>query len=265
MNRLTRLAPTAIVLIAVAALVLYGPIAQLENYHSFADRRAWLGIPNAADVLSNLGFAVIGWWGFQCLWWQRNDPAIRAGWPGYQLFLLSLILTTLGSAFYHLVPDNARLVWDRLPIALACGGLLAGVRADLVPNANGPRTAGLLATAAIASVLWWYITQSYGQGDLRPYLLLQALPLVLIPLWQFLYDAPRQDRLAFGVAIALYVAAKMTELFDHQLLASLHWISGHTMKHLLATAAAAVIVTWLARRPTKDVANRCVAPRPNGA
>ena len=239
--------PTAIVLVAVLALVIYGPIPQFANYHHFADDRTWLGIPNAFDVLSNFGFAAVGAYGLYRIWPRRNDPAILAGWPGFGLFLISLVLTAPGSAFYHLAPDDTRLIWDRLPIVLACGGLLAGVRAQVGQNVNGARMAAVLALAAIASVFWWYATGVDGSGDLRPYLLLQALPLVLIPLWQWMYDAPRADRIAFATAIALYAAAKVTELFDHQLFASLHWISGHTLKHLLATAAAAVIVARLIR------------------
>jgi hypothetical protein len=34
--------------------------AQPLSYHLFADRRAFLGIPNSADVASNLPFAAIG-------------------------------------------------------------------------------------------------------------------------------------------------------------------------------------------------------------
>jgi hypothetical protein len=147
-----------------------------------------------------------------------------------------------------MAPDDSRLIWDRLPIALACGGLLAGVRAQAGRDVNGARMAGVLALVAIASVFWWYATGVNGAGDLRPYLLLQASPLVLIPLWQVIYDAPRADRIAFATAIGLYVAAKAAELLDQQLFASLHWISGHTLKHVLATAAAAVIVARLTRQ-----------------
>ena len=54
-------------LIAAAALALalglHGPITQWAGYHDFADARAWLGIPNAENVLSNLPFALIGAWG----------------------------------------------------------------------------------------------------------------------------------------------------------------------------------------------------------
>jgi hypothetical protein len=67
-------------------------------------------------------------------------------------------------------------------------------------------------------------------------------------LWQSIYGAPRRDRIAFGCALALYLVAKFTELADYQMLAALGVVSGHTLKHLLATAAAAVIVARLVER-----------------
>jgi hypothetical protein len=247
-SRLLRSLPTAIVLVAVGALALFGPIAQDADYHHFADHRVALGIPNALDVLSNFGFAAVGAYGLYRIWPRCKDPLVLPGWPGFGLFLVSLVLTALGSAFYHLAPDDGRLIWDRIPIALACAGLLAGVRAQTRPDVDCARMTGGLAIVAIASVLWWLATGACGADDLRPYLLLQALPLVLVPLWQTVYTAPRPDRIAFATAIALYVAAKAAELLDQQLFASLHSVGGHTLKHLLATAAAAVIVVWLVRR-----------------
>ena len=44
------------------ALLLHGPIAQWASYHAFADQRELWGIPHAADVLSNLPFAIAGLW-----------------------------------------------------------------------------------------------------------------------------------------------------------------------------------------------------------
>ena len=234
------LLPLIVSVSAGALLLAHGPIAQLAHYHEFADQSALPGVPHAADVLSNLGFAVIAAWGLLC--WR---PLGGGGRHGYGLFLAGLLLTAFGSAFYHLAPDNARLVWDRLPIALACAGLLAGVRAECLSKPGSGADAALLGVAAVLSVASWSLT-----GDLRPYLLLQCLPLVLIPLWQWIYDAPHADRIAFGAALALYVAAKFAELADHQLLAALGVVSGHTIKHLLASAAAGVIVGRLiARQP----------------
>jgi hypothetical protein len=78
--------------------------------------------------------------------------------------------------------------------------------------------------------------------------LLQLLTLALIPLWQALYRAPVRDRTWFGAALFLYVAAKLAETWDHEVLATLGWVSGHTLKHLLAAIAAAVLVGRLSWR-----------------
>jgi hypothetical protein len=247
------------VVLAVAAL-LHGPIAQPAGYHDFADQDAIFGIPHFADVISNLGFALTALWGWLRLASANQHRDLRSGWAGYRLFLIGLFLTALGSSWYHLAPDNARLVWDRLPIALACGGLLAGVRGDVLRQ-ESHEFAAWLALIAIASVGWWYFTDLSGTGDLRPYLLLQGLPILLIPLWQWIYDMPGADRLAFGAALAIYVVAKFAELNDHEIAAAFGAATGHTLKHLLATGAAALIVGRLVARVQSRVkACACASP-----
>ena len=243
MKRYFTYLPMLILLIATAAMLWHGPIPQLERYHEFADHSTWAGVPHAADVLSNLGFAFVAMWGGSRLWAQRHRADVRRAWVGYQLFLGALLLTACGSTFYHLAPDNWRLIWDRLPIALACAGLLVAARAELIAGVNPLREAVVLAMFAVASVVWWYVTEQRGHGDLRPYLLLQGLPLILIPLWQAMYGAPRRDRVCFAVAIGLYVLAKAAEVHDHEVFALTGWVTGHTGKHLLATAAAFVLVS----------------------
>ena len=64
---------------------------------------------------------------------------LRAGWPGYRLFLIGLLLTAFGSGFYHFAPDNARLIWDRLPIALAEAGLINPKHAKAAAAASETR------------------------------------------------------------------------------------------------------------------------------
>ena len=248
MKRILPILPSALTLFAALLMLMHGPIAQLAHYHEFADQRTLFGLPNALDVLSNLGFLLLGAWAFGRLRPHSASPALRASWPGYQVMFAAMMLVGLGSSYYHLLPDNARLMWDRLPIALLCAGLLTAVRAETRPGVNTAATLGFLLLWALAAVFWWQWTDAHGNGDLRPYLLLQCLPLVLIPLWQAAYGAPRADRVAFGLAMLVYVLAKLAELNDHAIFAASGLISGHSLKHLLAVAALGLIVARLVAR-----------------
>jgi len=97
-----------------AAAALFPRTPQPLAYHDFADKRAWLGIPNFGDVVSNVAFAIAGAWG---LIWLASPTARerfvegRERWAYFAVFL-GLLLTAFGSSYYHLAPDNARLVWD---------------------------------------------------------------------------------------------------------------------------------------------------------
>ena len=55
MRRLFIATPLILVLSACLLLLWHGPIAQLSNYHAFADQRTLFGVPHALDVFSNLG------------------------------------------------------------------------------------------------------------------------------------------------------------------------------------------------------------------
>lgn len=240
-----------VVAVATLAMAAYGPIEQPAGYHAFADRSTLWGIPHSGDVLSNAGFALVAGWAAAVLWPRRREAAMREGWPGYGLFLAALAATAIGSTFYHLAPDDARLVWDRLPIALACAGLLAAVHVETF-RLHRWIVWGYVA-AAVSSVAWWRLTDLRGTGDLRPYLLLQGLPLVLIPLWQWSSGRPLQERRAFGIAVLLYVAAKGFELADRLVYDAAAPLSGHTVKHVLAAVAAAAIIRALSSRAADDI------------
>ncbi len=265
MTHALRHLPAALTALLAAAALFHGPIHQPAGYHDFADQSLVWGVPHFCDVTSNLGFGVIALWGWLRLAPNRQHGGLHHGWAGYRLFLAGLFLTALGSSWYHLAPDNASLVWDRLPIALACGGLLAGVWGD-ARQKESRSLAAWLALAGALSVGWWQFTDLSGAGDLRPYLLLQGLPILLIPLWQWIYKAPAADRLAFGGALALYVVAKFAELGDHEIAAVLAPVTGHTLKHLLATGAAALIVGRLVfrvRAPLRACAGACPPSPPS--
>jgi hypothetical protein len=256
MYRAKRSIPLLILVLGLVSLLYHGPIAQPAGYHAFADTRSILFLPNALDVLSNVGFLIVGAWG---LWSLKSIPGNQHSSTtrsAYFAFMVALILTAFGSGYYHLAPDNARLVWDRIPIALACGALLVGGYAETHRPMHKLALPAMLLAAAV-SVIWWAVSEGLGVGDLRPYLALQAAPLILIPLWQWASDKPPRDRAAFGCAVLLYVFAKLAELNDVQLHALVGIVSGHTLKHSLASLAALVLTAEMLRK----LQTPCIAAR----
>src|SRR3954465_10282553 len=58
-------------LLPIAALVVAAtsnPVAQDLGYHRFADTRVVLGVPNFANVVSNVPFLIVGIAGFALCW-----------------------------------------------------------------------------------------------------------------------------------------------------------------------------------------------------
>src|SRR5712691_5914887 len=107
---------------AVAAACLVPPIPQDPAYHRFADTRPMSGVPNAWAVLSNLPFVLVGLAGLRQVLTAPAGAAApfvesRERWP-YALFFAGVALTGVGSGYYHWAHDNARLVWDRLPLTI---------------------------------------------------------------------------------------------------------------------------------------------------
>lgn len=224
----------ATALAAGGLLLALGPIPQPENYHAFADTRLLLGLPNGADVLSNLPFLLVGLAG---LWRLRGADRAAPALPAWRAFFLAVALTAFGSAWYHWAPDNDRLVWDRLPIALACAALLSAVLAERVHRGFARAGLALALPLSLLSVWHWRWTVDQGAEDLRAYLYVQFLPMLILLLVLALYPLSGRERRRFGALVGLYALAKAAELMDGDILALNGILSGHSLKHLLAGLA----------------------------
>lgn len=229
--------------------LLFPPIPQPDAYHDFADQRRLFGLVNALDTLSNLPFLLVGAAGLLRLAGAGAvfvDP--REAGP-YRLFFLALVLVGLGSGYYHLAPDNTRLVWDRAAMALAFMALVAALLGERVSLRAGRRALPLLLAAGQAAVWYWGWSEGAGRGDLRPYLLLQGGTLLLLA-WLLWAWPPRYSggRTLLGV-LGLYLLALLLDFGDRAVFAlSGGWVSGHTLKHLAAALAAGLLLRHLGRR-----------------
>ena len=234
-------------LVAAAALLafaVWGPFLPASAHqHDFADQRGWQGLPCALDVLSNLPFAVAGAWG---LVWLRRLGALRlclATRATAALFFVGLVLTTAGSSWYHWQPDNAGLLWDRLGMSVAFAGLLGLAVVGRISPRAGLATALGLMVAAPAAVLAWAHT-----GNLTPWAVVQFGGMLVVLVLACLPHRHGALVLQLGALIAWYAAAKVMELADHSVYeATAGWVSGHTLKHLLAAGAALPVLFAMAR------------------
>jgi hypothetical protein len=230
------------------AAAIVPPIAQPAEYHRFADQRTYFGIPNFFNVVSNGAFLLVGIAGLGFLLRSSGSHAAKAfvalpeRWP-YLILFLSVAVASLGSAYYHLAPGNERLVWDRLPIGMGIMALLAATLGERVNPAVALRLLPFLIAGGAGSVMHWYWSEQRGAGNLNFYIVVQFYSLLLIFLLGILFPSRYTRGADIYTVMALYGVAKLAEMRDREIYAFGQWISGHTIKHLLAALA----IYWILR------------------
>jgi hypothetical protein len=240
----------AIVAVAIIATLGIDPISQPQDYHNFADRRGLLNIPNFCNVLSNLPFVIVGILGMRLVGLGRASGGLVELQGIYLTFFAGVFLTGFGSAYYHYHPDNQSLLWDRLPMTIAFMALFGAILGEYISSRCALKLFVPLLVFGIASVVYWYVSELNGNGDLRAYILVQFLPVLLIPLILLLFHSSLNgNRYIWGI-IGVYTASKLMELFDIEIYSVSGTISGHSLKHL--TAAFGTFIFYWALRTRKQ-------------
>ena len=244
----------ALTLAAALAVLALPPLPQPQAYHQFADQRAWLGVAHFLNVASNAALVLAGAAG---LWfmlgrgkgsaagvcaqrWQRKP---------YLVFFVGVLLTGFGSAWYHAMPDNAGLTWDRLPMTLIFMSLLAAMVGERISARVARLGLAPLLVLGLASVMLWHLGEQRGVGDLRLYGFVQFYSALMIPVIVLLFPARCGGDREVLQALALYALAMLCgELLDARIFALGQVVSGHTLKHLFAGAAAYRVLRMLQAR-----------------
>lgn len=239
----------ALACVAWLAVGLWAPALSLPpEYHQFADARTWLGLPCAADVLSNAAFALAGVW----LWWRAMQvphpslpglPSVQ--WAAVMLTGAGLLLTAAGSSVYHWHPDDLGLVIDRMGMGVAFAGLLGVAVADRIGDrAALALTGAVLLLAPLAAALAWQADNA------TPWLVLQAGGLLVLLALAWCPALPGRLAVPWGWVVAVYALAKLLELGDQAVFGWTHGlVAGHTLKHVVAACAIWPLCAALSRRP----------------
>lgn len=243
MNATDRLAVfLAIALACVIATLAIAPrpVPQDQDYHHFADRRTVLGIPNFGNTASNIIFILAGVTGL---------AALRRTWfEPLAILSIGAILTGIGSAVYHWKPSDALLVFDRLGMVVAFAAFIAALMTHF--DIAGARAAlPILLVAGVSSVIWWVYA-----ADLRLYGIFQGFPLILFVIGSVLFPHVYRRHAVLWLVAMGYVLAKVCESLDQQIYDIGGFVSGHTLKHLVAGVSLWITVDWLKRQGQTETA-----------
>lgn len=224
------------------------PIQDASSYFKFADQRCILGIYNFSDVISNLAFTLVGFFGFY--WIKKNENlSSEFAFLGNSL-ATSMLLVSIGSAFFHYIPSVESLFWDRVPMVLGFISLIGLLVADRVNRKLGVKTFCILFILSVVTLALWRLNYL----DLRPYLIIQFGSLLFVVLIIMLKARGSISNKAIWVTFAFYILAKLFESADRFIWNLTGFISGHTLKHLFAAAAMFLLLKTF-RRKTSGVTN----------
>jgi hypothetical protein len=230
----------------VAGLLAWGPVVLTDNAHRYADQREFAGIPNALDVLSNLPLIAAGAWGWTATRVSRWSALMRRVW---RRFFTSIATLGIASLLYHAAPGDFGFALTQLCVAASFSLLLLCFLAERVNARFAGLQACFIACAAsmLAAALWWFDAPSPGSGDLRGLLLLQTLPVLLVPAGA-LALCGRQTTMCDWIAmLCLYGIGRLCGLADTAVLQTTGAVGGHALMHL----ACAGVAAWPAWRCTQ--------------
>lgn len=239
--------------LAFCACFIVGPIEQDPNYHQFADQRSFFSIQNFANVATNIPFIIIGLSGFLYILFKKTQTTDLQPIMLLLGFFIGVFFTGIGSSYYHLNPSNETLFWDRLPMTISFMSFFSIIINKFISQKLGIWLFIPLLICGILSLLYWQITECEGVGDLRFYVLVQFLPIVLITAILILYKN-KNGNVLYCLVVSTYLVAKLFEINDLLIFSISHTISGHSIKHLIAAAAPLLFLIGLRNR--KHILNK---------
>ncbi|WZZ22577.1 hypothetical protein YC2023_123964 [Brassica napus] len=249
-------------LICWLILMFFTPKVPLHSFrhHVFADKRNFMGVPNTLNVMTNFPFLIIGVLGFVlCLGGSFFNISLKGEIWGWTLFYASVSSLAFGSAYYHLKPDDNRIVWDTLPILIAYSSLFSSFLVERAGERVGLSCLVLLLFISVFSVAYarqvqieviiCVLVDGRVFNDLRLCLTFQLIPCLVIPVMTVLLPPKYTHSRFWLLATAAHAVSKIEGLADSKIYNfNGYTISGHSLGHLCSALAMVLLTVMLLYR-----------------
>ncbi|KAJ4765976.1 Alkaline phytoceramidase (APHC) [Rhynchospora pubera] len=230
-----------VVLLLVTPRVPHSP-----SLHLFADMRTLLaGVPNTLNVLTTYPLLLFGVPGLVlCIFGGWFGISLRGEAVVWAFYFAGNAIAGFGSAYYHLKPDDDRIVWDRLPMMISSFSLLSLLVIERVNERLGLSCLFSFLTLAFVSIACERVFD-----DLRLCMLLHLLPCIAIPTMVYLLPPKYTFSRFWFLATGFYLLARFEGLADRKVYnANGYFISGHSLEHLCLSMVSFILTLMLSFR-----------------
>nr|CAB3475878.1 unnamed protein product [Digitaria exilis] len=203
--------------------------------HLFADMRNFLGVPNTLNVLTAYPLLLAGVPGLILCLCGSGCFGVSLRWEafGWSLFYAGNVAAAFGSAYYHLKPDDDRLIWDRLPVSeilntffLLSSSHLLFTRPWMMLSSSSllsilviERLDERVGLSCLISLLSLILVSSACErvlDDMRLWVILNFVPCIAIPAMLFLFPPKYTHSRFWFLATGFYLLAKFEGLADRK-------------------------------------------------
>uniref|UniRef100_A0A0D9UXX5 Uncharacterized protein n=1 Tax=Leersia perrieri TaxID=77586 RepID=A0A0D9UXX5_9ORYZ len=239
------------VLASALLLVATPRLRHSPALHLFADMRNLLGVPNTLNVLTAYPLLLAGVPGLVLCLCGSGCFGISLRWEalGWFLFYTGNIAAAFGSAYYHLKPDDDRLIWDRLPMMISASSLLSILVIERVDE-----RVGLSCLLSLLSLILVSSACERVLDDMRLWVVLNFAPCIAIPAMLFLFPPKYTHSRFWFLATGFYLLARFEGLADRKVYSvNRYFISGHSLEHLCFALVTLILTVMLSFRNIKIV------------
>jgi hypothetical protein len=244
LSRRSALVLFAAMAVALAAgLLAWGPVVLSPSVLLHADTRTPGSIANFMTMLAGVAALSTGFWGWRAL--RRSHWARHVQRP-WSYFFASVSLSGSISCMHSMAAGNTVIVLAHALAAIGFSLVLLGFLAERIDARFGSLQSCLAAiiAASLAAGVWWLEATSRGVGDVRALLLLEMLPLLLVPAGALDLRGRYTNAFDWVMLLGLYAVGRVSDMADGPILEWTGWIGGHTLMQF-GTAA---ISAWVGLR-----------------